>query len=140
MIEQTLAIIKPDAVKNNFIGDICHRIEHIGLTIVTIKMLQLTIDDAKSFYYVHKEQSFYYDLTKFMSSAPVVVMVLEGDDAIAKYRRLMGSTNPQDADKGTIRADLASSIDANAVHGSDSIESARYEISYFFSKMELLGK
>ena len=137
-MEQTLSIIKPDAVKKGVIGKIVDRFESNGLRIAAMKKVQL--DDAKAggFYAEHKERPFYGDLVSFMTSGPVVVMVLEGDDAIMTNRNLMGATNPKEAEAGTIRADFAESIDANAVHGSDSAESAAKEIKYFFSDNEVL--
>ena len=136
-VERTLSIIKPDAVGKNVIGEIMARFEKAGLKIVAAKMLQL--DDAKAggFYAEHKERPFYKDLVGFMTSGPVVVQVLEGENAILKNRELMGATTPKEADAGTIRADFASSIDANAVHGSDSAESAAREIAYFFETSEI---
>ncbi len=136
-VERTLSIIKPDAVAKNVIGEIISRFEKNGLTLVAAKMLHLTEKQAGGFYAEHKERSFYPDLVKFMTSGPVVVQVLEGEDAVAKNRALMGATNPKDAEPGTIRADFAASIDANAVHGSDSATSAAREVSYFFSANEL---
>lgn len=137
-MEQTLSIIKPDAVKKGVIGQIIARFEENGLRIAAAKKVQLSEDDAKKFYEVHKERPFYGDLVEFMTSGPVVTMVLEGEDAVAKNRKLMGATNPKEADKGTIRADFADSIDANAVHGSDSLENAKNEIAFFFAKREIL--
>ncbi|PAF52855.1 nucleoside-diphosphate kinase [Helicobacter sp. 13S00477-4] len=136
-MEQTLSIIKPDATKKMVIGKIIDRFETNGLRIAAIKKIQLSESDAKAFYSVHKERPFYNDLVKFMISAPVVVMVLEGQDAVKKNRDLMGATNPKEAQKGTIRADFAENIDANAVHGSDSLENAKNEIGFFFSKKEI---
>ncbi|MCE5359888.1 nucleoside-diphosphate kinase [Candidatus Igneacidithiobacillus taiwanensis] len=136
-LERTLSIIKPDAVQKNAIGAILSRFENAGLRIVASRMLQLSAEDAGGFYAVHKARPFYGELCAFMSSGPVLVSVLEGEGAIAKNRDLMGATNPKDAAPGTIRADFADSIDANAVHGSDSAESAAWEISYFFSQREL---
>mgnify|MGYP000589390723 FL=1 len=131
-IERTLSIIKPDAVAKNVIGKIYSRFESAGLKIVEAKMLTLTQELAEGFYAEHKERPFFKDLVAFMTSGPVVVQVLEGEDAIAKNRELMGATNPQEAEAGTIRADFAESIDANAVHGSDSPASAEREVAYFF--------
>ncbi|MEL5849610.1 MAG: nucleoside-diphosphate kinase [Candidatus Igneacidithiobacillus chanchocoensis] len=136
-LERTLSIIKPDAVQKNAIGAILSRFENAGLRIVASRMLQLSAEDAGGFYAVHKARPFYGELCAFMSSGPVLVSVLEGEGAIAKNRDLMGATNPKDAVPGTIRADFADSIDANAVHGSDSAETAAWEISYFFSQREL---
>ena len=137
-MQQTLSIIKPDAVKKGVIGKIIDRFESNGLRIAAMKKIQLSEDEAGGFYAEHKERPFFGDLVEFMTSGPVVVMVLEGEDAIAKNRDLMGATNPKEADAGTIRADFAESIDANAVHGSDSKESADREIKYFFSQIEIL--
>jgi nucleoside-diphosphate kinase len=139
VIERTLSIIKPDAVSKHVIGEIIKRFESAQLKVVAIRMQQLTKQEAERFYYVHRERPFFNSLATFMSSGPVVVMVLEGDDAIAKNRTLMGATDPRKADKGTIRADLAGSIEANAVHGSDSKESAAYEIPFFFNQLDLVG-
>lgn len=136
-MEQTLSIIKPDAVKKGVIGKIISRFETNGLRIAAAKKLLLSTDDAKKFYEVHKERPFYGELVEFMTSGPVVVMVLEGDNAVAKNRELMGATNPKEAAPGTIRADFAESIDANAVHGSDSLENAKIEIAFFFAKKEI---
>ncbi|MEQ8262833.1 nucleoside-diphosphate kinase [Pseudohaliea sp.] len=136
-VERTLSIVKPDAVGKNVIGKIYSRFEDAGLTIVAAKMLRLSEAVAGGFYAEHKERPFYKDLVAFMTSGPVVVQVLEGEDAIAKNRELMGATNPQEADAGTIRADFAQSIDANAVHGSDSPASAEREIAYFFAASEI---
>lgn len=130
--ERTLSIIKPDAVAKNIIGDIYRRFEGAGLKIVAARMAHLSADEAGGFYAVHKERPFYNDLVEFMSSGPVMIQVLEGENAVAKNRELMGATNPQEAAPGTIRADFADSIDANAVHGSDAAETAATEISYFF--------
>lgn len=135
--ERTLSIIKPDAVAKNVIGEIVSRFEKAGLQVVAQKMLRLDEDLAGGFYAEHKGRPFYNDLVAFMTSGPVVVQVLEGDNAIALNRELMGATNPQEAAPGTIRADFANSIDANAVHGSDSPESAAREVSYFFKDAEL---
>lgn len=132
VIEQTLSIIKPDAVAKNVVGKIYSRFEEAGLRVVAAKMMQLTKAQAEAFYAVHKERPFYGDLVKFMISGPVMVQVLEGDNAILKHRDIMGATNPKDAAPGTIRADFADSIDANAVHGSDSAETAAVEIKFFF--------
>lgn len=137
--EKTLSIIKPDATRRNLTGAINERFEKKGLRIVAQKRLQLTEQQAKRFYEVHKERSFYHDLVVFMTSGPVVVQVLEGDDAVAMNREIMGATNPANADKGTIRADYAESIEANSVHGSDSTENALKEIEFFFSDIEIVG-
>jgi nucleoside-diphosphate kinase len=136
-VERTLSIIKPDAVGKNVIGEIITRFEKAGLQVVAAKMLQLDDNSAGGFYAEHKERPFYPDLIAFMTSGPVVVQVLEGEDAVALNRSLMGATNPADAEAGTIRADFARSIDANAVHGSDSPDSAAREIDYFFQQQEL---
>jgi nucleoside-diphosphate kinase len=136
-VERTLSIVKPDAVAKNVIGEIYTRFEQAGLKIVASKMLRLSDDVAGGFYAEHRERPFFKDLVGFMTSGPVVVQVLEGEGAIAKNRELMGATNPQEAAAGTIRADFAETIDANAVHGSDSPESAAREIAYFFAASEL---
>ena len=133
-VERTLSIIKPDAVAKNVIGEIISRFEKSGLKVVEAKMVQLSREDAEGFYAVHKERPFFNDLVEFMISGPVFVQVLEGENAIAKNRELMGATNPKEAAPGTIRADFAESIDANAVHGSDAPETAAVEIAYFFGK------
>ncbi|WP_352337930.1 nucleoside-diphosphate kinase [Psychrobacter sp. 16-MNA-CIBAN-0192] len=139
-IERTLSIIKPDAVGGNHIGAIYDRFEQAGLKIVAAKMQQLDDEKAGGFYAEHAERPFYNDLVSFMTSGPVLVSVLEGENAIAKHRDIMGATNPKEAAEGTIRADFASSIDENAVHGSDSAESAQREISYFFSDGEVCAR
>ncbi|TLD84495.1 nucleoside-diphosphate kinase [Helicobacter sp. MIT 11-5569] len=136
-MEQTLSIIKPDAVQKNVIGKIVDRFESNGLRIAAMKKIRLSRNDAKDFYAVHKERPFFNDLIDFMVSGPVVVMVLEGLNAVAKNRELMGATNPKEAAAGTIRADFADSIDANAVHGSDSLENAQREIAFFFATREI---
>ena len=136
-IERTLSIIKPDAVGKNIIGQIYSRFESAGLRIAAARMIQLSDSSAGGFYAEHKGRHFYDDLVKFMTSGPVMVQVLEGEDAIAKNRELMGATNPQEAAAGTIRADFAETIDANAVHGSDSPESAAREVAYFFPASEV---
>lgn len=133
-IERTLSIIKPDAVAKNVIGQIYSRFENAGLKVVEAKMLTLTEEQAGGFYAEHKERPFYPALIEFMTSGPVMVQVLEGEGAVLKNRELMGATNPQEADAGTIRADFAESIDANAVHGSDSTTSAAREVDYFFGE------
>jgi nucleoside-diphosphate kinase len=135
--ERTLSIIKPDAVAKNVIGQIYTRFEQAGLKIVAARMMHLSRSDAEGFYAVHKNRPFFKDLVDFMISGPVVVQVLEGESAIQKNRDLMGATDPKKAAKGTIRADFADSIDANAVHGSDSTENALVEIAYFFSTLDL---
>jgi len=137
-MQQTLSIIKPDAVKKNVIGKIVDRFESNGLRIAAMKKLQLSKTDAEKFYAVHAERPFFKDLVEFMVSGPVVVMVLEGENAVAKNRELMGATNPAEADEGTIRKDFADSIDANAVHGSDSLENAKIEIGFFFAEREIV--
>lgn len=131
-LERTISIIKPDAVAKNVIGDIYNRFEKAGLRIVAARMMHLSRDQAGEFYAVHKERPFYNDLVDFMTSGPVVVQVLEGESAIAKNRELMGATNPQEAAAGTIRADHASTVDENAVHGSDGPDTAATEIAFFF--------
>jgi len=137
-MEKTLVIIKPDAVKKNLIGEIISRFEKNGLKIAALKKLKMTKEQAKGFYVVHKDRPFYESLTDFMSEGPCVVMVLEGEDAIARVRKIMGATNPAQAEEGTIRKDFAENIERNAVHGSDSPQSASYEIPYFFSALEIL--
>ena len=137
MTERTLSIIKPDAVSKNVIGEIYNRFERAGLKIVAAKMVQLDEDSAGGFYAEHQGKGFFDDLIQFMTSGPVVVQVLEGADAIMLNRKLMGATNPAEAESGTIRSDFASSIDANAVHGSDSQQSAKREIEYFFRNDEI---
>lgn len=136
-IEQTLSIIKPDAVIKNIIGDIYSRFERAGLKIVAARMQHLTEEQVKAFYTVHKDQPFYNDLIKFMTKGPVMIQVLEGENAISENRELMGATNPKEAMPGTIRADFAESIDANAVHGSDSPDTAKEEISFFFEPKDI---
>jgi len=136
-MEQTLSIIKPDAVAKNVVGQILARFETAGLTIAATKKTRLSRVDAEAFYAIHAERPFFKDLVDFMISGPVVVTVLEGENAMAKNRDLMGATNPAEAEPGTIRADFADSIDANAVHGSDSIENANIEINFFFAQREI---
>jgi nucleoside-diphosphate kinase len=136
-MEQTLSIIKPDAVAKNVVGQILARFETAGLRIAATKKTRLSRVDAEAFYAIHAERPFFKDLVDFMISGPVVVTVLEGDNAMAKNRELMGATNPAEAEPGTIRADFADSIDANAVHGSDSIENAINEINFFFAQREI---
>lgn len=138
-LERTLSIIKPDAVKKNVIGEILSRFEKAGLKIVAAKMKQLTKEEAEGFYAVHKERGFFNDLVAFMISGPVMIQALEGEGAVLKNRDLMGATNPKDAAPGTIRADFADSIDANAVHGSDSLENAANEIKYFFNDSDVVS-
>jgi nucleoside-diphosphate kinase len=139
-VERTLSIIKPDAVAKNIIGEIYSRFERNGLKIVASRMLRLSRTDAEGFYAVHRERPFFNDLVRFMISGPVVVQVLEGEDAIRKNRDLMGATDPRKAEKGTIRADFAESIDANAVHGSDAPETAAVEIAYFFPELNVYSR
>ena len=131
-IEQTFSIVKPDAVAKNVIGEIYSRFEKAGLKIVASRMLHMSEQQAQAFYAVHKERPFYSDLVAFMTSGPVMVQVLEGEKAIARNREIIGATNPADADAGTIRADFASNVEENAVHGSDAVETAREEIAFFF--------
>lgn len=139
-LERTLSIIKPDAVAKNVIGRIYSRFEDAGLRIVAARMKRLSRADAEAFYAVHRERPFFAALVEFMSSGPVMIQVLEGEDAIARNRELMGATNPKDAAPGTIRADFADSIDANAVHGSDGPDTAAAEIAHFFSDAELCAR
>jgi nucleoside-diphosphate kinase len=136
-VERTLSIIKPDAVAKNVIGEIYSRFEKAGLRIVAAKMMHLSRAQAEAFYAVHKERPFFNDLVEFMMSGPVIAQALEGENAIALQRQLMGATNPAEADAGTIRADFAESIDENAVHGSDAVDTARQEISFFFADYEI---
>jgi nucleoside-diphosphate kinase len=136
-LERTLSIVKPDGVQKNLIGNVYSRFEKAGLRIVAARMMQLTLAQAEGFYAVHRERPFFKDLVRYMSSGPVVVQVLEGENAVAKHRELMGATDPKKADKGTIRADLAASIEENVVHGSDSADNARTEIAYFFAAADL---
>ncbi|MEW6613047.1 MAG: nucleoside-diphosphate kinase [Pseudomonadota bacterium] len=138
--ERTLSIIKPDAVAKNAVGAILKRFEDAGLRVVAAKMMHLSPEQAGGFYAVHKERPFYGELCQFMSSGPVLISVLEGENAISKNRELMGATDPKKAAPGTIRADFADSIDANAVHGSDGPETAAWEISFFFSQMEIASR
>jgi len=139
-IERTISIVKPDAVGKNVIGKIYTRFEDAGLRIVAAKMKHLSQKEAEGFYAIHKERPFFKDLVAFMTSGPVMIQVLEGDNAVAKNREIMGATNPKEAASGTIRADFAQSIDENAVHGSDSIENAAIEIAYFFPATELCSR
>jgi nucleoside-diphosphate kinase len=139
-LERTLSIIKPDAVAKNVIGEIYSRFEKAGLRIIAAKMLHLSKEQAQGFYAVHKERPFFNDLVEFMTSGPVMVQVLEGDEAIAKNREIMGATNPKDAAPGTIRADFATTIDENAVHGSDGPDTAKIEVAYFFKDSELCSR
>ena len=137
VIERTISIVKPDAVGKNVIGKIYSRFEENGLRIVAAKMKHLSVREAQEFYAVHKERPFYDSLVAFMTSGPVMIQVLEGENAVAKNRELMGATNPKEAAPGTIRADFAESLSVNAVHGSDSLENAAIEIAYFFSQSEI---
>ena len=139
-IERTFSIIKPDAVAKNVIGQIYSRFESNGLTIVAAKMLHLTQEQAEGFYAEHSERGFFKDLVAFMISGPVIMQVLEGENAVLNHREIMGATNPKEAAAGTIRADFASSIDENAVHGSDALETAQREIAYFFSDNEISAR
>ena len=136
-IERTLSIVKPDGVGKNLIGEVYRRFEQAGLKIIAARMMHLSQSEAEGFYAVHRERPFFKDLVKFMVSGPVIVQVLEGENAIAKHREVMGATDPKKADKGTIRADLASSIDENVVHGSDAADTAAREIAYFFREIEI---
>jgi nucleoside-diphosphate kinase len=138
-IERTLSIIKPDATRRNLTGKVVAMLEDAGLRVIAQKRLRLTREQAEGFYAVHAERAFFGDLCAFMCSGPVVVQVLEGADAVAKNREVMGATNPANADEGTIRAVFAESIEANSVHGSDSAENAAIEIAFFFSQMEIVG-
>ncbi len=137
-MQRTLSIVKPDGVSKNVIGQVVGRFESAGLRVIGLRMLRLSAGDAKRFYIVHKERPFYGSLTEFMSEGPIVAMVLEGEDAISKARDIMGATNPDEAAPGTIRADFASGIERNVVHGSDSPESAAYEIPFFFSSLQTM--
>ena len=139
-LERTLSIIKPDAVKKNVVGQILARFEKAGLRIVAARMMHLSRAEAEGFYAVHRQRPFFKDLVDFMVSGPVLVQVLEGENAVTKNRELMGATDPKKAEKGTIRADFADSIDANAVHGSDSAENARTEVAYFFPACEVFNR
>jgi nucleoside-diphosphate kinase len=136
-LERTLSIVKPDGVKKNVIGDVYHRFEKAGLRIVAARMMQLSRAQAEAFYGIHRERPFFKDLVTYMTSGPVMVQVLEGADAVAKNREIMGATDPKKAAPGTIRADLADSIEANVVHGSDSLENAAREVAFFFAETEL---
>ena len=136
-LERTLSIVKPDGVQNNLIGEVYRRFEQAGLRIVAAKMKHLTAREAEGFYAVHRERPFFKDLCAYMTSGPVIVQVLEGDAAVARHREIMGATDPKKAAPGTIRADLAESIEQNVVHGSDSLENAAREIGYFFAETEL---
>lgn len=139
-VEQTLSMIKPDAVSKNVIGEIITRFEKAGLRIVAARMRHLTREQAEEFYGIHRERPFFNDLVEFVTSGPVMTMVLEGEDAIAENRRIMGATNPKEAEAGTIRADFADSIDANAVHGSDAPETAKTEIAFFFEASDVCAR
>lgn len=138
MKERTLSIIKPDGVSRNLVGEVIKRLEESGLKIVGMKMIKMTKEQAKGFYKVHEGKPFYGSVTDFMSSGPSVVIVLEGEDAIKKYRKLMGATNYEEAEEGTIRRNFATDIEKNIVHGSDSKETANFEINYFFNKLEII--
>ena len=138
-LEQTLSIIKPDATRRNLTGEINSRIEQAGLRIIAQKRLWLTREQAERFYDIHRNRAFFNDLCDFMTTGPVVVQVLEGQNAVVHYRDIMGATNPENAEEGTIRRDFAESIEANSVHGSDSVENAKNEIAFFFSKIEIVG-
>jgi nucleoside-diphosphate kinase len=139
IMERTLSIIKPDGVGRGLVGEVVKRLEENGLKVLAMKMIRLTTPQAEGFYAVHKERPFFNSLVEFMTSGPVVVMVLEADGVIAKYRTLMGATNFKEADPGTIRADFATDIEKNVVHGSDAPETAAFEIGYFFNSFEILG-
>lgn len=139
-LERTLSIIKPDAVKKNLIGKILARFEAAGLRVVAARMMHLSREQAEGFYAVHRQRPFFRDLVQFMTSGPVLIQVLEGENAIAGNRELMGATDPKKAERGTIRADFAESIDANAVHGSDSADTARMEVAYFFPGCEVFSR
>ena len=136
-LERTLSIVKPDGVARNLIGDVYHRFERAGLRIVAVRMLHLSTAQAEAFYEVHRERPFYKDLVRYMTSGPVIAQVLEGDNAIARHRDIMGATDPKKAAPGSIRADLAQSIEANVVHGSDAADTAAREIGFFFSGTEI---
>ena len=139
MKERTLSIIKPDGVSKDLIGSVITRVEKEGLKIMAMKMIRMTKDEAKGFYKVHEGKPFYESVTDFMSSGPCVVMILEAEDGIVRYRKLMGATNYKEAEEGTIRRDFATDIEKNVVHGSDSRENAEYEINYFFNALEVAG-
>lgn len=139
MEERTLSIIKPDGVSRNLTGEIIRRLEKEGLEIEAIKMIMMTKEEAKGFYKVHEGKPFYESVTDFMSSGPCIVMVFKGKDVISRYRKLMGATNYKEAEEGTIRSDFATDIEKNIVHGSDSEETAKFEINYFFSTLEIMG-
>jgi len=139
-LESTLSIVKPDGVSRNFIGEVYRRFEQAGLSIVASRMLHLSLREAEGFYAVHRERPFFRDLVRYMTSGPVVVQVLEGESAIAKNREIMGATDPKKAAQGTIRADLAESIERNVVHGSDSPQTAAFEIGYFFAATQIFPR
>lgn len=139
-LERTLSIVKPDGVSRNLIGEVYRRFEHAGLSVVAARMLHLSVREAEGFYAVHRERPFFRDLVRYMSSGPVIVQVLEGENAIAKNREIMGATDPKKAAKGTIRADHAESIERNVVHGSDSPETAAFEIGYFFATTHIFSR
>ena len=139
MMERTLSIIKPDGVSGNLIGTVVERLEKEGLKVIAMKMIRMSKSDAKGFYKVHEGKAFYESVTDFMSSGPCVVMVLEGEGAIERYRKIMGATNFKEAEEGTIRREFATDIEKNVVHGSDSEQNALFEIGYFFSTLELVG-
>ncbi|MBY0501049.1 MAG: nucleoside-diphosphate kinase [Alphaproteobacteria bacterium] len=138
-MQRTLSILKPDITRRNLTGAVNERIERSGLRIIAQKRILLTLEQAQKFYAVHQERAFFFDLCSFMTTGPVVVQVLQGENAIEAYRTVMGATNPANADEGTIRRDFAESIEANSVHGSDSLENAEKEIAFFFSEMEIVG-
>lgn len=140
MAEKTLAIVKPDAVDRNVIGQIVSRAEATGLSIIAAKMVKLTTEQAEGFYQVHREKAFFESLTRFMSEGPILVMVLQGDDAISRWREVMGATDPSQAREGSIRESFGLNVERNSVHGSDSPETARFEIGYFFEAQELVEK
>jgi nucleoside-diphosphate kinase len=140
MKERTLSIVKPDGVSRNLIGEVIKRIEDQGLKVIAMKMILMSKQQAKGFYAVHEGKPFFESVTDFMSSGPCVVMILEGEDAIKKYRKLMGATNYKDAEEGTIRREFATDIEKNIVHGSDSSETANFEMDYFFNKLEVAGR
>jgi nucleoside-diphosphate kinase len=137
--QRTLSIVKPDGVRKGVVGEVIRRFEAAGIRIAAMRMLRLTRAEAEGFYAVHRERPFFGSLTEFMSSGPIVVMVLEGENVIARNRELMGATDPKKADKGTIRADLADSVEQNIVHGSDALETAATEITYFFSNLDIVN-
>ena len=139
-LEQTLSIVKPDGVKDNLIGEILSRFEKAGLKIIAAKMMHLTVEEAKAFYAIHAHRPFFQELVSFMTSGPVLITILQGEDAVAVNRKLMGATNPKEAEKGTIRGDLAKSIASNAVHGPDSLAKAEVEIGLFFKPQEIFAK